>query len=100
MGNALVALPDMIPELAPSQEEADAYITDPVRTIITPDGWKLNCSPLGYHELYNLKRDPGETRNVVRENAVRDLVQDLFRRILAWQERVGDPIDLSQCRLP
>ena len=100
MGNALVALPDMIPELAPSQEEADAYITDPVRTIITHDGWKLNCSPLGYHELYNLKHDPGETRNVVREEALRDLVQDLFRRILAWQERVADPIDLSQCRLP
>ena len=55
-----VAIPDWMADLAP-RAEIEAAFRDPVRTVITPDGWKLNYSPLGEHELYNLRQDPGET---------------------------------------
>ncbi len=83
-----------------SVEAALASITDPVRTIVTREGWKLNCSPLGEHELYNLHQDPGEMRNLIRDPGARTLIQDLYHRILAWQSRVDDPADLSKCRFP
>ena len=83
-----------------SVEQAIASITDPVRTITSPQGWKLNCSPLGEHELYNLEQDPGETRNLIREPSARALVHDLYHRTLVWQRRVDDPVDLTNCRFP
>ena len=50
-----VSIPEPLRELA-AKDEIISAITDPVRTVITPDGWKLNCSPRGEHELYNLTR--------------------------------------------
>ncbi len=101
MGDILgqVSLPEPLLEIA-SREEAIASITDPVRSVVTPAGWKFNCSPLGEHELYNLNEDPGETRNLIRDSNLRSRVQDLHERILAWQKRVQDPVDLSKCEFP
>ena len=94
-----VSLPNDLLDLA-SPQEAAASIADPVRTIVTPEGWKLNRSPLGEHELYNLTEDPGETRNVVGDPGNRDLMQDLCRRIGTWQERVEDLVGSSGPSLP
>jgi len=68
--------------------------TDPVRTIVTPDGWKLNCSPLGEHELYNLNDDPVETNNLAAKKNFRPLMNDLAGRIRQWQRRAGDQVAL------
>lgn len=73
---------------------------DPVRTIIIPDGFKLNCSPLGEHELYDLVNDPGETCNLIRDPTHVFLILGLYQVILAQQQRVSDPLDLSQCEFP
>lgn len=69
---------------------AMASIADPVRTLISPDGLKLNHSPLGEHELYDLNEDPGETRNLVHDPARRKAVAEMRERLGAWQERTGD----------
>jgi len=71
---------------------ARASFADPVRTVVTPDGWKFNCSPLGEHELYHLARDPYETRNVFGEerSRARALRETLARR----QKRTGDTVPL------
>lgn len=74
--------------------EIRAAIGDPVRTVLTPDGWKLNHSTIGEDELYNLKEDPYETRNVYAQHAGRDLVADLKARIRRWQARTGDAVRL------
>jgi len=62
-------------------------ITDPVRTVVTAEGWKLNYSPLGEHELYHLAEDPYETRNLARDPAMRGRFKEMVARIRAWQER-------------
>jgi len=81
-------------ELA-TEEQIAAAVTDPVRTAITPDGWKLNYSPLGEHELYHLAEDPYETRNLARDPATRPVFDDLAARIRAWQERTKDGVELD-----
>jgi len=86
-----VQMPDwMAAEAGPAAVQA--AVTDPVRTIVTPDGWKFTCSPAGEHELYDLAEDPGETRN--RFSECRPLARQLLTRLLAWQERTGDTVAL------
>jgi arylsulfatase len=86
-----VSVPEAMRELAPG-DEIVAAITDPVRTVITPDGWKLNHSPLGEHELYHLDEDPYETVNLATRANMRPRMQELSARIRRWQERTGDDI--------
>lgn len=86
-----VSVPEAMLQLA-TREEIIAAITDPVRTVITPDGWKFNCSPLGEHELYNLDEDPLETHNLATQEELRPLVEELAGRIRRWQERTADAV--------
>jgi len=74
--------------------EAAAAIQDPVRAIVTRDGWKLCCSPLGHHELYHLRDDPLETTNLARRDEHRPRMAELADRIRAWQHRTGDTVEL------
>ena len=86
-----VAIPDWMTDLAP-RADIEAAFRDSVRTVITPDGWKLNYSPLGEHELYNLRQDPGETLNLAREAGVAGIFDRLTDAIRAWQQTVADPV--------
>ena len=69
-------------------------MTDPVRTLITPEGWKLNYSPRGEHELYNLGSDPGENKNAFGQKELEPLVEALANQIIQWQKRTGDNVVL------
>ncbi|MFC1735659.1 sulfatase-like hydrolase/transferase [Candidatus Hydrogenedentota bacterium] len=93
LAHGKVSVTDEMTALA-TAEEVEAATTDPIRTIITPDGWKFNCSPLGEHELYNLGEDPLETTNLAGKNEYRPLMQDLTGRIRKWQEKTGDEVQL------
>jgi arylsulfatase A-like enzyme len=73
-----------------SRDACVAAITDPVRTVVTADGWKFNCSPLGEHELYQLVEDPYETRNLAGQPEMKPRMEELAERICRWQERTGD----------
>ena len=88
-----VQFPEWMTELA-DPETIRATVTDPVRTVITPDGWKFNCSPLGEHELYDLNADPYEKQNLFGEHQTRKVVQNLLKQIRAWQERMKDKVTL------
>lgn len=70
---------------------ADQYI----RSIRT-ERWKLNESPDDVSELYDLQNDPGEMHNLISEAAHREVVDDLFARLLAWQKRTGDTLALQR----
>ena len=86
-------LPEYIAEIA-TREQALAALADPVRSIVTVDGWKMNYSPLGEHELYNLKQDPGETRNLAGEPDYGSRMSELGRRIKRWQQITSDTVEL------
>ncbi len=78
------------------ESRASAAIEDQVRTVVTQDGWKLNLSPMGEHELYNLFQDPSETRNLAARPIHTRLMKDLYDRIKQWQEDTSDAISLPE----
>ena len=86
-------LPGYIAEIA-TREQALASLADPVRSIVTDNGWKLNYSPLGEHELYDLNRDPGETHNLAGEPDYWPQMTELGLRIKRWQRATNDPVKL------
>jgi len=77
-----------------SPEGVVAACRDQVRSVITADGWKLNWSPNGEHELYNLRNDPSETVNRFGKDETRTVVTDLVARIRDWQQRTADKTTL------
>ena len=87
-------MPDFLSEIATCEEMVDA-VNDPVRTVITPDGWKVNFSLRGDHELYNLNDDPGEQVNLIARPEHRTVIHDLWQRLVAWQKRTNDPVTFS-----
>jgi len=87
-------LPEYIAEIT-TRERALAALADPVRSIVTPDGWKMNYSPLGEHELYDLNQDPGETKNLAGEQQHRGRMNELGLRIKRWQKQTEDTVQLA-----
>jgi len=68
---------------------------DYVRTVITPDGWKLCLNDTDKCQLFNLRDDPGETTNLFYSGRHKDIIRTLTDRIHAWQKRVGDTISVA-----
>lgn len=85
-----INIPDEVLKLAP-REAIVAAFTDPIRTILSADGhWKLNHSPMGCHELYDLTADPGECLNVFGRRETAAVAADLETRLRQWQQTTGD----------
>jgi arylsulfatase A-like enzyme len=77
------------------RETIVSAMSDPTRTVITQEGWKFNYSPLGEHELYNLRTDPHETENVFRKASL-DELNSLVRKIWHWQKKTGDKVSVAE----
>ncbi len=88
-------VPEEIARLG-SPQRLRAAFQDPIRTVVTAEGWKLNYSPiLHQHELYNLRDDPYEKQNLYGQAGTQDLVQDLETRLRTWASRTYDRIALG-----
>ncbi|MBI2432157.1 MAG: sulfatase-like hydrolase/transferase [Candidatus Hydrogenedentes bacterium] len=66
------------------------------RAVIMPDGWKLVLHDKDQHQLYNLEKDSGETKNMYGERESREVVTRLSGEIQRWQERVGDTLRIGE----
>ncbi|MFP4054336.1 MAG: sulfatase-like hydrolase/transferase [Phycisphaerae bacterium] len=88
-----VAIRDSMRTLA-DEEQIVSAIRDEVRTLLSPDGWKLNVSPRGEHELYDLSDDPQEKQNLAADPACRQRMNDMLGRIKQWQRETGDSANL------
>ncbi|HAU39076.1 MAG TPA: hypothetical protein DCX07_15355 [Phycisphaerales bacterium] len=89
------ALPQDLADLG-SPEQIARSVQAPSRTVITPDGWKLNVSACGEHELYDLNADGLETRNLAARPDQRPRMRELLGRIRQWQRRTGDDVKLPE----
>jgi arylsulfatase A-like enzyme len=69
-------------------------VEESTRTLVSPDGWKLCLRDKDMNELYNLKSDPFETRNVYSDPACASVISRLAGEIHRWQEFTHDKIKL------
>lgn len=75
-----------------TESEVMAAMTEPVRTIITPDGWKLNYRSSGEKELYDLSNDPHEIHDLSDDDSHAEKVDNLSSAIISWQNETRDSI--------
>ena len=85
--NSCVWPPDAPPE-------AHRVESDPWRSILSHDGWKLNASATDQSELFDLNTDPHELTNRFNDPDQRGRIADMLERICAWQSTVADTVPL------
>ena len=59
--------------------------------LIRTQQWKYSYHSVGDSQLYNLRDDPGETRNLVHEQSFRSEKRSLHRDLLRWMKQTRDP---------
>ena len=74
--------------------EVERLSETPWRSMVSPDRWKLNLSPDDTCELFDLNNDPLELTNLYGDPNHRQKVRELTDRMLAWQQAVGDELEL------
>ena len=62
------------------------------RAAIAPDGWKICLRDGDTNELYNLRDDPHEERNVFGRSDCKDVIARLSGEIHRWQESIEDAL--------
>jgi len=69
-------------------------VEESTRTIVTPDSWKLCLRDKDSNELYNLKNDPFEMRNLYSDSQYAAVVSRFTTEIYRWQEATNDRLKL------
>src|SRR6266480_3664033 len=69
-------------------------VDESTRAVVSPDGWKLCLRDKDLNELYNLKNDPLETRNLYRDQQYASVISRYAGEIRRWQESTDDKLKL------
>ena len=77
-----------------SKEQIKQALAESTRAIVTPDGWKLCLRDKDKNELYNLRDDPDERKNLYSDAGQGDTVKRLTDEIHQWQQGVGDTLKI------
>jgi arylsulfatase A-like enzyme len=67
-------------------------VEESTRATVSPDGWKLCLRDKDLNELYNLKEDPFETRNLYTDLQHGSIISRLTSEIHCWQEITNDKL--------
>jgi arylsulfatase A-like enzyme len=69
-------------------------VEESTRTVVSPDGWKLCLRDKDLNELYNLKDDRLETRNLYSDPQFASVISRLSGEIHRWQQSASDKLKL------
>jgi arylsulfatase A-like enzyme len=69
-------------------------VEESTRTVVSPDDWKLCLRDKDLNELYNLKDDSFETRNLYSDRQYASVISRLADEIHRWQESTNDKLKL------
>jgi arylsulfatase A-like enzyme len=75
-----------------SKQEIHKCLSESTRAVVSPDGWKLCLRDRDKNELYHLRDDPDESRNLFYDDAHRDVIDELSKRIRDWQAKIRDRV--------
>ena len=70
-----------------------------IRTVVSPDGWKLSLFTDDKCQLFNLTKDPGETTNLYDSGKYEDVIRRLTKKINDWQKKNKDTVELKPLRV-
>jgi arylsulfatase A-like enzyme len=65
-------------------------VNESTRAVVSSDGWKLCLRDKDLNELYSLKDDPWESRNLYSDRQYASVISRLTDEIHHWQESVHD----------
>src|SRR5207244_2625353 len=69
------------------KDQVKQALLEYTRAVVTGDGWKLCLRDKDKNELYNLRDDPDERRNLYSDASKRDVIAHLTDEIHRWQEQ-------------
>jgi arylsulfatase A-like enzyme len=69
-------------------------VEESTRAVVSADGWKLCLRDRDLNELYNLKNDPFETRNLYADPTWASVISRLASEIHRWQQAAKDKLKL------
>ena len=69
-------------------------VEESTRALVSPEGWKLCLRDRDLNELYNLKDDPFEMRNLYSDPGYASVISRLSGEIHRWQESTNDKLKL------
>src|SRR5215471_6108811 len=69
-------------------------VEESTRALVSPEGWKLCLRDKDLNELYNLKDDPFEMRNLYSDPGYASVISRLSGEIHRWQEASNDKLKL------
>jgi arylsulfatase A-like enzyme len=67
-------------------------VEESTRAVVSPDRWKLCLRDKDLNELYNVKDDPFETRNLFSDPGCVSVISRLASEIHRWQEATNDKL--------
>jgi len=65
------------------------------RAVISPDGWKLSLSDNDKSQLFDLNKDPYETKNLFYSGKHQDVINRLTKKVHKWQHSVNDKVKVN-----
>ena len=86
-------VPDAIPGIPES--ELIKIANQNVRTVVSPEGWKLCLSDKDKSQLFNIKKDPYEMSNLFYSKDHDKIKTVLVEKIFNWQKSTNDKIKLN-----
>jgi len=69
-------------------------VDESTRTVVSSDGWKLCLRDKDLNELYNLRDDPLETRNLYADREYASVISRYTDEIHRWQESTQDRLKI------
>jgi hypothetical protein len=75
-----------------SEEELAKVEQGHIRTVISPDGWKLCLAQDDKSQLFDLNTDPHERTNLFYTGRHDDTIRTLTARIERWQNETHDTV--------
>jgi arylsulfatase A-like enzyme len=75
-----------------AKEKEQEVMSESSRAVISPDGWKLCLRDLDKNELYNLRTDPREEKNLYAPSEQKEVITRLTDVIHRWQESIEDSL--------
>ncbi|MCF8262433.1 MAG: sulfatase-like hydrolase/transferase [Melioribacteraceae bacterium] len=72
------------------------YLADQsIRTVVSPDGWKLCLSDRDKNQLFNLNEDPFEETNLFDDSHFEGIIKKLEVKIYEWQNKTNDTVSFN-----